>query len=118
MTATATGPVVCGYDGSDDARRAVAWAAIWARDHCTTLELISADRAVGRVVVFDESARPIVFGPMREQVSDLLVDDQTTYRVIADTPVRALIEAGGSASAIVVGSRGLTAREDFAMGST
>lgn len=118
MTATATGPVVCGYDGSDDARRAVAWAAIWARDHGTTLEVISADRAVGRVVAFDETARTNVIGAMREQVSDLVVDDQTTYRVIADTPVRALIEAGGSASAIVVGSRGLTAREDFAMGST
>ncbi|MEH6380816.1 MAG: universal stress protein, partial [Dietzia cercidiphylli] len=57
MTETATGPVVCGYDGSRDARRAVAWAANWARDHDAGLEVISADRAVGRVVAFDETAR-------------------------------------------------------------
>ena len=112
------GPVVCGYDGSQDARRAVAWAAAWASDHGTTLEVISADRAVGRVVAFDETARSNVEGAMRDQLSALSGDVPTTYRVIADSPARALVEAGRDASAIVVGSRGLTAREDFAMGST
>lgn len=118
MSETTIGPVVCGYDGSQDARRAVAWAAAWARDHATTLEVISADRAVGRVVAFDETARTNVEGAMRDQLADLAGDVPTTYRVIADSPVGALVEAGRSASTIVVGSRGLTAREDFAMGST
>lgn len=118
MSETTIGPVVCGYDGSQDARRAVAWAAAWARDHGTTLEVISADRAVGRVVAFDETARINVEGAMRDQLVDLTAGVTATYRVIADSPVGALIEAGRSASAIVVGSRGLTVREDFAMGST
>lgn len=119
MSETPHGPVICGYDGSRDARRAVAWAAGWARDHHAPLEVISADRAVGRVVAFDETARANVEGAMRDQLADLVDDDEkVTYRVIADSPVGALIEASRGASAIVVGSRGLTAREDFAMGST
>lgn len=119
MSESSIGPVVCGYDGSQDARRAVAWAAAWARDHGAALELISADRAVGRVVAFDETARANVEGAMRDQVADLINDDdEVSYRVIADSPVGALVEAGRAASAVIVGSRGLTAREDFAMGST
>lgn len=118
MSETAIRPVVCGYDGSQDSRRAVAWAATWARDHTTSLEVISADRAVGRVVAFDETARANVEGAMRDQLAELTGDVPTTYRVIADSPVGALVRAGEAASAIVVGSRGLTAREDFAMGST
>ncbi len=118
MTPAPTGPVVCGYDGSRDARRAVGWAASWARDHGATLQIISADRAVGRVVAFDETARANVEGAMRNQLAEYTHGVDTTYRVIADSPVGALIEAGRGASAIVVGSRGLTAREDFAMGST
>lgn len=114
----AAGPVVCGYDGSRDALRAVAWAASWARDHHAPLEVISADRAVGRVVAFDETARANVEGAMRDQLAELTSDVTATFRVIADSPVGALVEAGRNASAIVVGSRGLTAREDFAMGST
>lgn len=114
----ATGPVVCGYDGSRDARRAVAWAAQWARDHGASLRIISADRAVGRVVAFDETARANVEGAMRDQLAELTQDVDATFSVIADSPVGALIEAGRGASAIIVGSRGLTAREDFAMGST
>lgn len=112
------GPVVCGYDGSRDAIRAVAWAAAWARDHGVLLEVISADRAVGRVVAFDETARANVEGAMRDQLAEHTGGLDVSYRVIADTPVRALVEAGQGASAIIVGSRGLTAREDFAMGST
>src|SRR5699024_8235165 len=118
MTATATGPVVCGYDGSDDARRAVAWAAIWARDHGTTLEVISADRAGGRVGAFDETARTNVIGAMREEVAGLVVDGQASYRGSAAVPARARLEAGGSASALGVGRRGLAPRADFALGST
>lgn len=118
MSPNATGPVVCGYDGSADARRAVARAAAWAREHGTRLEVISADRAVGRVVAFDETARANVEGAMRDQLAGLTEGVPTTYRVIADSPVGALVGAGRGASAIVVGSRGLTAREDFAMGST
>ena len=118
MSETAIGPVVCGYDGSEDARRAVAWAAAWAIEHGTTLEVISADRAVGRVVTFDETARANVEGAMRDQLAALTTGVETSFRVIADSPVGALIDAGRSASAIIVGSRGLTAREDFAMGST
>lgn len=118
MSETVIGPVVCGYDGSQDSRRAVAWAARWAREHGAGLEVISADRAVGRVVAFDETARANVEGAMRDQLAELVGDVATSYRVIADSPVGALVEAGRSASTIVVGSRGLTAREDFAMGST
>lgn len=118
MSESAIGPVVCGYDGSRDARRAVAWAAAWATEHNAPLEVISADRAVGRVVAFDETARANVEGAMREQLADLTTGVEATFRVIADSPVGALIEAGRGASAIIVGSRGLTAREDFAMGST
>ena len=118
MSETAIEPVVCGYDGSEDARRAVSWAAAWAVEHGTTLEVISADRAVGRVVAFDETARANVEGAMRDQLAALTTGVETSFRVIADSPVRALIDAGRSASAIIVGSRGLTAREDFAMGST
>ncbi|MBB0997939.1 universal stress protein, partial [Dietzia maris] len=94
MSETTTGPVVCGYDGSRDARRAVAWAAAWARDHGTSLEVISADRAVGRVVAFDETARANVEGAMRDQLADLTADVPTTHRVIADSPVSALVGGG------------------------
>ncbi len=118
MSETAIGPVVCGYDGSENSVRAVAWAAAWARDHGAPLVVISADRAVGRVVAFDETARANVEGAMRDQLADATSDVPTSYRVIADSPVGALVEAGRGASAIVVGSRGLTSREDFAMGST
>ena len=118
MTETATGPIVCGYDGSQDSRRAVGWAASRARELGTPLEVVSADRAVGRVVAFDDTARANVEGAMRDQLADLVGDVPTTYRVIADSPVGALVEAGRGGSAIVVGSRGLTVREDFAMGST
>jgi nucleotide-binding universal stress UspA family protein len=118
MSEPATGPVVCGYDGSRDALRAVAWAATWAREHGSPLEVISADRAVGRVVQFDETARANVEGAMRDQLADAVGDLEATYRVVPETPVSALVEASRRASAVVVGSRGLTAREDFAMGST
>lgn len=118
MSEPAIGPVICGYDGSRDARRAVAWAAGWARDHDAPLEVISADRAVGRVVQFDETARANVEGAMRDQLAELTYDVEARYRVVADSPVGALVEASRNASAVVVGSRGLTAREDFAMGST
>lgn len=118
MSETVIGPVVCGYDGSQDARRAVAWAASWARDHGATLEVISADRAVGRVVAFDQTARENVEGAMLDQLVELTADVPATFHVVADSPVSALVEASRRASAIVVGSRGLTAREDFAMGST
>ena len=118
MSETVIGPVVCGYDGSQDARRAVAWAAVWARDHGATLEVISADRAVGRVVAFDQTARENVEGAMRDQLVELTADVPAGFHVVADSPVSALVEASRRASAIVVGSRGLTAREDFAMGST
>lgn len=118
MSEPATGPVVCGYDGSRDALRAVAWAATWAREHGSPLEVISADRAVGRVVQFDETARANVEGAMRDQLVDAVGDLEATYRVVPETPVAALVEASQRASAVVVGSRGLTAREDFAMGST
>ena len=118
MPESANGPVICGYDGSRDARRAVAWAAAWARDHGTTLRVISADRAVGRVVQFDETARANVEGAMRDQLGELTYDVDTTFSVVADNPVGALVAAAEGASAVVVGSRGLTAREDFAMGST
>lgn len=118
MSETVIGPVVCGYDGSQDARRAVAWAAAWARDHGATLEVISADRAVGRVVAFDQTARANVEGAMRDQLTELTADVPAGFHVVADSPVSALVEASRRASAIIVGSRGLTAREDFAMGST
>ncbi len=118
MSEPRTGPVVCGYDGSRDARRAVAWAAGWAREHDTTLEIVSADRAVGRVVAFDETARANVEGAMADQLADLISGVEVAYRVIADSPVGALVTASRSASAVVVGSRGLTVREDLAMGST
>lgn len=118
MSQPATGPVVCGYDGSRDARRAVAWAAAWARDHDSALLVISADRAVGRVVQFDDNARANVEGAMRDQLADLTGDVEVSFRVLADSPVGALVEASKGASTVVVGSRGLTAREDFAMGST
>lgn len=118
MSETAIGPVVCGYDGSRDARRAVAFAATRAAETGTRLEVISADRAVGRVIAFDETARANVEGAMRDQLADLTSGVEANFRVIADSPVGALIEAGQAASAIIVGSRGLTAREDFAMGST
>lgn len=118
MPETTVAPIVCGYDGSRDARRAVAWAAARATEHRASLQVISADRAVGRVVAFDETARANVEGAMRDQLADLTEGVEATFRVIADSPVGALIEAGRDASAIIVGSRGLTAREDFAMGST
>lgn len=118
MPETTVAPIVCGYDGSRDARRAVAWAATRATEHRASLQVISADRAVGRVVAFDETARANVEGAMRDQLADLTEGVEATFRVIADSPVGALIEAGRDASAIIVGSRGLTAREDFAMGST
>src|SRR5699024_6520904 len=112
-----TGPVVCGYDGSRDAVRAVAWAATWARDHHTRLEVISADRAVGRVAAFDETARANVEGAMRDQLAELTYDGDVSFRVIADRPVGAPVQSARGASPSVVGSRGLTAREAFSPGS-
>jgi nucleotide-binding universal stress UspA family protein len=113
-------PVVVGYDGSPDARSAVAWAARTAVSLGTRLRVVHAvglleHAHLGAVAAVDgDAARTIATG---EGMDPLDVE----WCVVDGDPCTALLRMAGSpggAALLVVGSRGASAHPGTLLGST
>lgn len=128
---TGNGPVVVGYDNSDDARSGLAFAARLAADRQVPLRIVLAytlivtDLGLGTGVPWDEQ--------VMESIADIANSDvsEAADRVRASHPelvVEALAEPGPAAavilehardaSLVVVGSRGRSAWRDMLVGGT
>ncbi|RBY83822.1 universal stress protein [Geodermatophilus sp. TF02-6] len=120
------GEVVVGVDGSDEARRALAWALGEARLRGVAVRMLTVwegrqppgDRDGRTVVEFEED----VAARMRaDAVGAAQVTGTTAVPVVPEVryghPARSLIEAAGSDGLLVVGSRGMGGLRGRLMGS-
>lgn len=108
---TRAAPVIVGYDGSPDAKRALAWAVDLARDNDSPVRVVTAtgDVRIRQVTELDQEWE-------RSHVSGLTDDakkaveatglDNIELDVVKAAPVPALIVDADHASLIVVGSQG------------
>ncbi|GIH21104.1 universal stress protein [Rugosimonospora africana] len=115
MTNTTTGPVVVGFDGSDDSQAAVDLAGWEATRRQLPLRLVHGFQAVPPYGVAGLAYDPQV--PIRDcramlqaevsRISEQHPDLTITTAVIAGSPAGVLVDESKSASLVVVGSRGL-----------
>lgn len=125
---TGRGPVVVGYDGSDGARRALAWAAEEAQRRgaalqvtvCTDWHPVSSPEAAGVVL-----AAPDLQVVGRELADDAVarLADHPDLEVRTEVrawspPVPSLLAESERAQLVVLGSRGRGAFADLLLGST
>ena len=113
-------PVVVGYDGSPDARSAVAWAARTARALRARLRVVHAvglleHAGLGATTVVDgDAARAIAISEGLDQLD-------VEWCVVDGDPCTALLRMAGSPGGVallVVGSRGASAHPGTLLGST
>ena len=113
-------PVVVGYDGSPDARSAVAWAARTARALRARLRVVHAvglleHAGLGAATAVDgDGARAIAIGEGMDPVD-------VEWCVVDGDPCTALLRMAGSPEGVallVVGSRGASAHPSALLGST
>jgi nucleotide-binding universal stress UspA family protein len=112
-------PVVVGYDGSPDARSAVAWAARIARTLRAPLQVVHAvglleHAGLGAATIDGDAARAIATG---EGMDPLDVE----WCVVDGDPCTALLRMAaspGGVALLVVGSRGASAHPGTLLGST
>jgi nucleotide-binding universal stress UspA family protein len=113
--------VVVGYDGSGGSRRALEWAARYAKETGAALELVSAWR---RPVAY---AGSVIGSPDPEQRARRILDeaavsvsppvDRLTTVVVRGAAGDVLVERSKTAELLVVGSRGLDAARYTVLGS-
>jgi nucleotide-binding universal stress UspA family protein len=115
--------IVVGVDGSAASRRALHWAVDHARTsgadldviHAWTVPDLGADPLAGMI------ADPAELEAQARRELDLVlagVDEAgLAGRIVRDDPARALLDAAKGANLLVVGSRGLGAAGDAALGS-
>lgn len=108
---TQPGSVIVGYDGSPDAKRALAWGAEFARSKAAPLRVVIAtgDLRLRQVTELDQEWE-------RTRVADLLKDaraavgalhlEKDALEIVEAGPAPALIVAADHTSVIVLGSRG------------
>jgi nucleotide-binding universal stress UspA family protein len=111
-------PVVVGVDGSDNAWRALEWAAGEAKVRGTSLKIVCAFEdpvAMGGVGTAFGAGSPVSVDPsMIEEAAKEVVDEATKrvdgvpVEVVArcERPIDALVEASQGAAMLVVGTRG------------
>lgn len=104
--------VVVGVDGSEAAAAALRWAAEEARLRGAALQVVHAWEvpypaelafAGGTYAAMEQAAHEVV----AEALTDAgLIADEVDHQVVQSTPSRAILEAAGEATLVVVGSRG------------
>jgi nucleotide-binding universal stress UspA family protein len=117
MEAGTTGSIVVGFDGSDAAEKALAWASAEAKLRSAKLKLVSAWQVTGLVYSYGyvPSVEPSLEEAARER-AQLVLDEQAEQiraaGVEVETETRqgqaadALVDASENADLLVVGSRG------------
>ncbi|WP_030275199.1 universal stress protein [Streptomyces sp. NRRL B-24484] len=114
------GPVVVGYDGSDESIAALHWATVEAATRGLPLELVQAWPWPKQHVLGGEDADRWVRQQLAEQEAAVRAsagDVPVNSRLVPDTPAAALTAAGEKASVLVLGSRGLSTLRGFLVGS-
>jgi nucleotide-binding universal stress UspA family protein len=124
MAASRVEKIVVGTDGSENAMAAMRWAAAEAALHHAAVEVLLAwsylnQHHADRSDSFDNSyteadARAALAAWVTEALGP---DPAVAQRVVLDTPVRALLEAGDAADLLVVGARGIGGFEGLLLGS-
>ncbi|MDO5745937.1 MAG: universal stress protein [Micrococcaceae bacterium] len=120
----ATKPVVVGIDGSENSKDALRWAVEFGRRYEAPVEAIAVwemPATYGYVIIhgatgqeLEEAARQMLADTVRDTVGD---DAGVTQHVKRGNPSEVLIEASGSAQALVLGTRGHGAFARMVMGS-
>jgi nucleotide-binding universal stress UspA family protein len=120
--------VVTGYDGSDHARQAVAWAAREAASRgCGLLVVAAVDRTVTGTLppagpVLDEQplweAVERRLAEIAQDIGDARPDLDVTTTVVQGRAAEALASAAGPTDLVVIGSSGRTALPRMLLGST
>jgi nucleotide-binding universal stress UspA family protein len=112
----AAGPVVVAVDGSDEALRALEWAAREAERHSSLLRIVSAPAMPPRMRA-REGPEPTVSTELREHAvraveaaaarsREIVPGLVTETRLLSGPPAVAIADAGESALMVVVGARG------------
>ncbi|MCQ0021627.1 universal stress protein [Streptomyces somaliensis DSM 40738] len=118
-----TRAITVGVDGSPESLAAAAWAAREAALRGLPLRLVHAwlwqplDIPVEQEREAEARRAQGVLDGAEAQVRRLHPDVPVVSRLVADTPVPALVEAGGTSEMLVVGSRGRGALLGFLLGS-
>lgn len=118
-----TRAITAGVDGSPESLAAAAWAAREAALRGLPLRLVHAwlwqplDVPVEQEREAEARRARKVLDEAEAEVRRLHPDVPVTSHLVADTPVPALVEAGGSAEMLVVGARGRGALLGFLLGS-
>lgn len=117
-----TAPVVVGIDASESARAALRWAAEYANRFDLPLEAVIAwdlDPYYGYPILqFERDAEERAQQAMADTIRDELGEDAAlTQRVLRGKAAPILLEAGKSASLLVVGTRGHGAFTGMLLGS-
>lgn len=119
--------IVVGVDGSNASRRALAWAVAHARTSGATLRVVHAwtAPAMGGDPLAQALANKDELEAQARHELDLVVDDVDESglatpigrTLVCGDPTQTLLEAAKEADLLVVGSRGLGAGGDAALGS-
>jgi nucleotide-binding universal stress UspA family protein len=117
--AETTHKVVVGVDGSDNAMRALDWAAAQADHTGAVLEIQTAYEPGYVFVTQDEIKRSMeqTVGRAVARVAELAPRVVTRSATHEQSPAKALIEASEGADLLVVGSRGLSGFAGLVLGS-
>lgn len=111
MSTTGSAPVIAGYDGSPDAKRALAWAADLACMKKTALHVVVAmgDLQTRRVTDLDdqwERRRQVELTADAQAAVGALEFDDVSLEISQYAPTPALLQVADESSVIVVGSKG------------
>ena len=116
-------PVVVGFDGSEEAERALVWGSRWAAAAHRPL------RVVGVIDSFTVNGAPVTLtrrdplNALRERAESAVaacsdgVDGGVQIDVTTGQPAKVLVEASQRAALVVVGRRGLGAASRMVLGS-
>src|ERR1700750_71172 len=112
----ATKPVTVGVDGSEEALRAVEWAALEARRHATSLRIVSAPAELPRLRACQASPGEIGAALRSVAAPSLAAAITRSEEVTPGLPIEtgllsgpsavAVADSGAGASLLVVGARG------------
>ena len=123
----ATKPVVVGVDGSEEALRAVEWAALEAKRHSWPLRIVSAPALVPRMHGYNASPEAITnalrgisaraLDAAITRCEEVAPGLPTMTGLLSGPPALAVAESGSGASMLVVGARGAGGFAAMVLGS-